>query len=40
MVAFFKKYQAQTMSKNTIFKKLWDFCESSLLFIKGFLVCR
>ena len=26
-MAFFKKYQAQTMSKNTILKKLWDFCE-------------
>ena len=28
--AFFKKYQAQTMSKNTIFTKLWDFCENNL----------
>ena len=26
-VAFFKRTHAQTMSKNTIFKKLWDFCD-------------
>ena len=32
---FFKKYQAQTMSKNTIFTKLWDFCVSFLLFARA-----
>ena len=35
--AFFKKYQAQTMSKNTIFTNLWDFCENYLYF--GFASC-